>query len=1084
MITRTLKYNMEIMKRRNVLRNAWIAVLLSVGACSCDPAVLNEQPEPSAGGEDPGRVELPVRIGAGPEGTKASLLGGVESVGSGALVLVFRTASGQLDSYRYFKQEELDAQAEQPLRIQAPLTTCDFYILGNLNAVRKADGVALNLLDALEDAFPSSESELEALVYRLDGGELNASFRREHFSEVARYGIPYAHIRKGVDVVQQVEENGGIPGSGNCRRLFSKVTVRIDHAHLDGSGSRPQAFVNRKLYLRQANGRLQPFSDAGQKSLEAGDILSESDFDPDMAASNASVAVYSFYVPENLQGTLLPGNADSRRKTPEVLQASGQGAAVPFLTYVEFSGRLDPAQSGYGGDVTYRFYVGADNCTNFDLERGREYNISLSFRAGSLFSPDWSVGVEGWSDRRLFCLTADAAYQTRLPDHQQVVVRPNRPGTFYLYANPTGSLGASNALVGGTYVHPSVQESFSPVNITDYAFTGALFAPGSTEADWLAVRGITPEYDGQSGRLTLTVTNPGSFYAHLGEEAGFSLRLLPAGEWRYFTVCLADNIVASLSGSGDFYLGQKRMASVSGMTGTVWYRGDGAHWNTAPATGAVGGENHPYTGPIGVYGTYPGAASVTFVSSDPFNNDSQTLYFSVSQPLLRAAASSIWLPFDGTEQEVGVGYYAADGVTFMPPASFDADCWRNFLQPAIYSESKPQWSDCVGADYSSGQMYLAKTSNASGNIEDEDFRITGGPGSGLAKVREAGMSLGYVHVYNPALPALYPNNYLGCRISAKVTKIALGDIRVLKGWNGSTMNPDGTFSVGYYYEKVLWMGNEPHDQLTDDFVFGVTVPYAYPGADMGRIAWSRSGQAKTWRSSNGEQFGPVISYEVSEADTGSGGTVLWKYDESQQVNSASNGEPVPGGLLVPYGEQTVTASVTNKWDRRTYSVSTVFKVQYDVVSCSYFVTARNGSATARVYPLPCKVIKYLYRTGGSLSRAQRQEMIRLFDQGTGYWGTLQGEGLYRTDSYSAGYFLNSFYGSYPLGNFQASYLSKYLYGHQNTTVWSAGLMSALKTCPEQQIGTMRLMAITHAASVQNSFRNHEGVIYNGSEDYF
>ena len=1071
------------MKRRYVLRNAWIAVLLSAGACSCDPAVLDEGPELPAGGEDPGRVELSVRIGAGPEGTKASLLGGVESVGSGVLVLVFRTASGQLDSYRYFKQEELDAQAEQPLRIQAPLTTCDFYILGNLNAVRKADGVAMNLLDALEEAFPSSESELEAFVYRLDGGDLDASFRREHFSEVARYGIPYAHIRKGVDVVRQVEENGGIPGSGNCRRLFSKVTVRIDHARLDGGGSRPQAFVNRKLYLRQANGRLQPFSDAGQKSLEARDILSESDYDPDMAASNASVAVYSFYVPENLQGTLLPGNADSRRKTPEVLQASGQGAAVPFLTYVEFSGRLDPAQSGYGGDVTYRFYVGADNCTNFDLERGREYNIHLTFRAGSLFSPDWSVGVEGWSDRRLFCLTADAAYQTRLRDYQRVVVRQNRPGAFYLYANPTGALGGPNALSGGAYVHPSAQESFSPVSITDYAFTGPLFAAGTGDANWLAARGITPDYDNRTGRLTLRVTDAGSFRAHLGEEASFSLRLLPAGEWRYFNVMLADDIAASLSGSGDFYLGQKRTASVSGMTGTVWYRGDGAHWNTAPATGAVGGENHPYTGSIGVYGTYPGTASLTFVSSDPFNDDPQTVSFTVSQPVLKATASRMWLPFDGTEQAVGVGYYTADGGTFLPPASFDADCWRNFMQPAIHCTVQSQWSDCVGADYSTGQMYLVKTSNASGHIEDADFRILGGQGSSLSTVRESGLSLGYVQVYNPALPGLYPNNSLGCRISASVSKIALGNIRALSGWNGSVMNSDGTFSVGYYYEKTLWPGNEPHNQLTDDYVFGVTVPYAYPGADMGRIAWSRSGQAKTWRSSNGEQFGPVINYEVSEEDTGNGGTVLWKYDESQQVSSASNGEPVPGGLLVPYGEQTVTASVTNKWDHRTYSVSAVFKVKYDVVSCSYFVTARNGATTARVYPLPRKVIKYLYRAGGSLSRAQRQEMIRLFDQGTGYWEPLQGEGLYRTDSYSAGYFLNSFYGSYPLGNFQASYLSKYLYGHQNTTVWSAGLMSALKTCPEQQIGAMRLKTITHTASVQNSFKNHEGVIYNGSEDY-
>ena len=1060
-----------------------MAVLLCSWACACDPDVLSETREAPADREEPGRVELPLRIGTGPEETKTSLLGGVESVGSGALVLVYRTASGQLDSYRYFTQAELDAQQESPLRIQAPLTTCDFYILGNLNAIRKADGAAMNLLDALEEGFPASEPELEAFVYRFDGGELNAAFRRELFSEVARCGIPYAHIRKGVDVVRQVDEADGIPGSGNCRRLFSKVTVRIDHARLDGSGARPQAFINRKLYLRQANARVQPFSDAGQKALEARDILLESDYDPDMAASNASVTVYSFYVPENLQGTLLPGNTDNRRKTPEVLHASGRGAVTPYLTYVEFSGRLDPAQSGYGGDVTYRFYVGADNCSNFDLERGREYNIHLTFRAGSLFSPDWSVGVEGWTDQRLFCLTADAAYQTRLPDYQRVAVRQNRPGTFYLYASPGGALGAANALAGASYVHPSAQDTYSPLHITDYAFTGALFASGTGDAEWLSARGITPGYDSGSGRLTLTVTDPGRFRAHLGEEASFSLRLLPGGEWRYFNVMLADNIAAGLSGGGDFYLGQQRTASVSGMCGSVWYRGDGAHWNTAPVAGAVGPEDHPYTGTIAVYGTYPGAASVTFVSSDPFNDDPQTLYFTVNQPLLRAAVSSMWLPFDGTEQSVGVGYYTADGAAFMPPSAFDADCWRNFMQPSVYCESQPQWSDCVGADYSTGQMYLVKTSNASGNIEDGDFRIIGGPGTGLSTVRENGLSLGFVHIYNPALPALYPNSAYGCRISGKVSKIVLGNIRALDGWNGSTLKTDGTLQVGYYFEKASWVGDSPHNQLTDDFAFGVTIPYAYPGADMSRVSWTRSGQAKTWRSSNGEQFGPVIDYEVNESDTGSGGKVLWKYDESRQVRSASNGEPVPGGLLVPYGDQTVTATITNKWDYRTCSVSSVFRPNYGIISCSYFVTARSGASSAKVYPLPRKVIRYLYRDGSSLSRAQRQEMIRLFDQGTGYWAPLQGVSLYRRDSYAAGYLVNTYYGNYPLANFQASYLSQYKYGNQAVTVWSAGLMSTLKTCPDNQIGTMSLKAIPHVESVQNASKNNEGVLFSGSEDY-
>ena len=90
---------------------------------------------------------------------------------------------------------------------------------------------------------------------------------------------------------------------------------------------------------------------------------------------------------------------------------------------MEFAGALDPAAGGYGGDVTYRFYVGSDNCSNFDLERGREYDIRLSFRVGSLFEPDWKVELDNWTDTRLFCLTADASFTDRLEEGRTVAVR-------------------------------------------------------------------------------------------------------------------------------------------------------------------------------------------------------------------------------------------------------------------------------------------------------------------------------------------------------------------------------------------------------------------------------------------------------------------------------------------------------------------------------------------------------------------------------------------------------------------------------------------------------------------------------------
>ena len=157
------------------------------------------------------RAELTLAISEAPAGgsTKSSLLKDVESKGSGALVLVYRSATRQLDSYRFFTQAELDAQATAPLRIRVPLTRCDFYILGNLNGIRKSGGGAYNLMEALGADFPMEEAALEAFVYRLDGGDLNAAFRRETFAEVAVQGIPYQHVVKDVDVAEQIGTGGG-----------------------------------------------------------------------------------------------------------------------------------------------------------------------------------------------------------------------------------------------------------------------------------------------------------------------------------------------------------------------------------------------------------------------------------------------------------------------------------------------------------------------------------------------------------------------------------------------------------------------------------------------------------------------------------------------------------------------------------------------------------------------------------------------------------------------------------------------------------------------------------------------------------
>ncbi len=1069
------------MKKRKIIRLSGLLLALGL-VLACEPdnyPVSFDLPE----GEEAAWAELPVSIGTDQplaDGTKASLLRDVETQGTGALVLVFRTATGRMESYRYFTQEELQDQARIPLRLRVPLAECDFYILGNLNAIRKSDGQAFSLADALGDDFPMDETGLEAMVYRLDGGDLDATYRRERFSEVAACGIPYAHVRKSVNTIAQLSEGKGIPDSDKCRRLFSKVTVRIDHSAFDVSGADPDCFVNRKLYLRQVNGRLQPFSTVSQKAAEAADVLTESDYDPDMRATSASVATYSFYVPENMQGTLLPGNTDSRRKTRGELIAQGKSAAEPYVTYVEFEGTLDPAAGGYGGDVTYRFYVGSDNCSNFDLERGREYDIRLSFRVGSLFEPDWKVELDNWTDTRLFCLTADAAFSDPLEDGRLVAVRKNRAGAFYLYMNPAGRLGADNALIGKD---AAASAAFVPASLSDCSWYADWMSASGADGAWLAARGIKPAWDKTTGSLKLSVVDAALFDSHRGEERVLSLTLLPNGTAASFKLKLLDDIVVSVSDgkslTDEFYLGQKRTVSVGGFIGgTLCYAADqdpcgsssagAAHtanrqWKADNGGGAFPGcvvdasgrvsrkvSDYPAqrlgSGSLDVYAFYPNrflashggwtsrSGKILFFTED-YLNDTFEVDVRISEP--HAFKPSDYsgptcLPLDGSEVDVPrIGYKTFDGGAFLPTSGFDATLYASLLAFRVVptNTDAAYFLPGVAYDYEGGTMCVKVTSNASGNLEDKAYSATTGLWNTEKKIQ----------VFTNDATGLFrlqPNLGDGILLSRTIQFSKL----TVVGFNADghahfTLDPDQTrFSVQYFQQGTL---SAPVNQLTDDESFSIWVNFRGRGYDWSRVSVVRSGPQTSFTTPSGLQYGPVLELVEDTPDLGSGGTVRWFYDETHQVMRSERNEPVPGGMLLPYGKQTIAFRYENKWDHRqmvtednslTLNYSTLF---------GFFVGATSKPA-ASVFYIPLKAQKYLMRMGAQMDAGGRNQLLSLLDTREWYnhltfthlYKNATGSGYYLTAPASGALKL-------PQHNFDVSYL-----GYSSGSAWTQAAMDS------------------------------------------
>ena len=1096
--------------------NKYILGLAVLCACavSCEPEPVQTrfyEPE-----ETLERAEMQFGISLQDAGgaTKASLLRDVESTGSGALVLVYRSATRRLDSYRYFTEDELRHQEQVPLRLRVPLTECDFYILGNLNAVGRADGRPTHLMEALGASFPVDESALEAWVYRLDGGDLNGQWRRQTFAEVAAFGIPYMHVSKGLDVAAQVRQGQGIPGADRCRRLFSKVTLRIDHAAFDGGGAQPGLFVNMHLYLRQANGRLQPFSEVPQRASEAVDVLASADYDPDMTTSNASVTTFSFYVPENMQGDLLPDNTDSRNKTLDELVRRGRQDVAPRLTYVEFTGRLDPAAGGYGGDVTYRFYPGADNCRNFDLERNREYDITLTFRVGSLFEPDWKVEPSNWSDGRLFCLTGDAAFTDRLPEGRLLAVRRNRPGAVYVYMDPQAVLGGPNALRGKDF---SPSAAFVPASVADCAWYGGLMVPGDPDRAWLAARGITPAWDPAACRLSFAVTDATRFGAHLGEARTLSLRLLPAGGTVTFELRLLPDIGVSVAGglslTEDFYLGQRRTVTVSGFAGsTVCYAADqdpcgrsgsgtphtaNVQWKAATASDAaypgcavdaagrvvLDVSDPAYAsqrcgGTLDVYAYYPNRflpahggwvskdGRIIFFSEDALN-DSFEVPVRISEPRLHVTEGEQHLPIDGNEVRTEFGYWKSDGSERLPASSFDPVLLQTRLGFGLRSRTGAPysaWASCLALDPATGEMYVRQTTSSAGNLEEGRYELVNGAYS---------RDLASWQLDPLVLDDLYGDSP-GFRI--RVTKLQIRNIK-----NGFHTSHAGT--QGDTGESILYVGyfntntaSGTDEQLTEDTQFSVSANYHFVHGDLSRISWTRSGEATTYtcRRAPYETFAPVVDFVVDEEDDGNGGTLSWVYDETHQVRRSSSGEPVPGGLVIPYGNQGMTGTYSNKWDHRTFSVRVGFTLTYPVINASILVVARPGARYASVYLMPQKIIKYLKALGPSVDTAARHWMMQLFNDSR-WMNNVRFEDCYQVRPGWNQYHRPGPQTGSPRSDYDIKYLWEYLYNHTNVDSWTQNAVNLVEST-----NPTLASAIARTAFVEGYVSDHFTTLSNSS----
>lgn len=262
---------------------------------------------------------------------------------------------------------------------------------------------ALVNMGDMTKAFPAYEESVPDMGYDV-----------QSYQDVENSGFPMSGRIEGFS---SLNPHGVVP----VERLFSKICVRVLHKGLSGflpSSQYAYNMCNRSMFVRQANRHLLPFSAEGSRAMSRSDVMMTGDYHNDMndrEAYNGSLTMaqlgpgpgyfqdttFVFYVPENVQGVLLPSNNDPFGKVYENISDVGGKSYSDLCTYLEFNASRE-ATIGYSGSVTYRYYLGADNVSDFSLERNKRYDLTLDFTENGFHVESWKVTRgDDWTDTRV-----------------------------------------------------------------------------------------------------------------------------------------------------------------------------------------------------------------------------------------------------------------------------------------------------------------------------------------------------------------------------------------------------------------------------------------------------------------------------------------------------------------------------------------------------------------------------------------------------------------------------------------------------------------------------------------------------------
>lgn len=214
--------------------------------------------------------------------------------------------------------------------------------------------------------FPATLAELEAMTVSLGWDAVNSE------------GVPMT----GMLTVSRGAESATI----RLKRLLAKVTLSLDTAWPDNTD-----FDLKEIRVGNTNSSVGLFRNSAAKTSE--DLI-PGDW------TNTLAEEMTFFLPENMQGVLLPENTDPYQKTPESLAAAGLDGKAGLCSYMDIV-LTQKDTYGVSGDRRFRFYIGSDNTGDFNVERNTEYRINFGVTLdGMNLKGNWKVDASGTTDTR------------------------------------------------------------------------------------------------------------------------------------------------------------------------------------------------------------------------------------------------------------------------------------------------------------------------------------------------------------------------------------------------------------------------------------------------------------------------------------------------------------------------------------------------------------------------------------------------------------------------------------------------------------------------------------------------------------